>query len=120
MRAALRCGGAELELHGPIATTLAVIAGHLGARPKATLDRIARIDRERAPGDHRFERDELLALASAAHALLVDPPSPVRRARRLPDGPHPAAERVAALASWLHAQVGDTVIYDLWPGARPA
>jgi hypothetical protein len=114
MRAFVRCGDAELALHGPLATCIGVIAQHLAGRARETLDRIARIDRERAPGTHTFERDDFMNLVGAAHMLLCDPPQAVRRVRRVAEGPLPAAERIGALLAWLRERTDDVVIYDLW------
>ena len=120
MKAYVRCGDVELALHGPLATTLGVVADHLPSRARATLDRIALIDRERTPGKHDFSRDEMLELVTSAHALLAEPPLPIRRVRRVMTGPLPSAERVAVLASWLREQCGDGVVYDLWSSNHSA
>lgn len=120
MRAFVRCGELELALHGPLAACLGVVADLLDARSRTTLDRIALIDRERAPGHHRFERIELLHLAATAHALLVSPPDRVRRLRRVMTGPLPTAERIGTLVTWLRDQCGDAVVYDLWTSSTTA
>ncbi|MBA2543691.1 MAG: hypothetical protein H0V17_28875 [Deltaproteobacteria bacterium] len=111
MRAA---GGDEHALHGPLATSLGVVADHLGGRTRGTYDRIAKLDRERTPGEHAFDRVELLELMIGAHTLLCDPPEPVRKLRRLAAGPHPAARQIGELCDWLRACRDAEVIYDLW------
>ncbi len=120
MKAYLRCGAVEHALHAPLATTLSAICDHLSGRPRTTFERIAKLDRERAPGEHSFERGELLELAISAHGLLCDPPLPVRKLRRLAVGPMPAADRIGELRDWLHARSDVVVIYDLWRSISPA
>lgn len=107
----------ELELHGPLAKELDPIAAHLTAGPRRTLEAIARIDRERARGKHELAFPELFELVAAAYALLADPPTAVRRFRRIPEGaPHPHAERVAPVVAWLRdtCKACTCVHYDLW------
>ncbi len=110
-------GGApvgEHPLERPLAGTIGCVADHLGTRARGTFDRIAKLDRERTPGEHVFDRGELLELCAAAHALLVDPPAAVRRQRRVMEGPLPGADPIGALASWLGTCAEAVVIYDLW------
>jgi hypothetical protein len=117
VRAYVRISDVEHELHGPLATTLGSVADHLGGRARETFERIARIDRERAPGTHVFAHAEFVELVGAAHQLLCDPPMIVRRTRRVFAGALPAAERVGALLVWLRAHSrshADEVVYDLW------
>lgn len=105
----------QLELHGPLAGCLGVVADHLAGRARATFDRIATVDRDRARGQHVFDCEELLHLIATAHALLVEPPPTVRRIRRVPDGPLPAAERIGVLLVWLRERRhAERVAYDLW------
>jgi len=113
MRAYFRAGGVEHALDKPLASLLACVRDHLGGATRATFERIVVLDRERAPGEHLFDRGELLALIAAAHGLLVDPPPAVRRQRRVREGALPAAEPIGALAVWL-ARVDTDVVYDLW------
>ena len=103
-----------IELHRPLAATLAAVADHLPGAARATLDRIARLDRERTPGTHAFEYLELVELIGCAYALLRDPPDPIRRTRRVPRGALPAAERVGILLDWLRERPCEAVVYDLW------
>ena len=58
MRAFLRIGDDELVLRGPLAASLVGIAEFVPQRCRTTLDRIARIDRERASGGHAFARGD--------------------------------------------------------------
>ena len=110
----MRADNDEHALHGPLASCLGVVAEHLGGRSRGTYDRIAKLDRERTPGEHAFDRHELLELLVTAHGLLCDPPSSVRKARRLAAGAHPAATRIGELCDWLRACSDAEVIYDLW------
>ena len=104
-----------LELHGPLTKVIVPVIDHLGERTRATYDHIARIDRERARGIHELPAAELLHLLTAAHALLADPPAALRRTRRIPDGPHPHAERLAVVLVWLGERRSATCVhYDLW------
>lgn len=116
MRAFVRIATDELALQGPLSTCLRVVADHLAAPARTTLDRIALIDRDRAPGNHAFDCDEFLQLILSAYALLGDPPAALRKARRVPDGPLPAAERIGVLVSWVRERRAgaSSVIYDLW------
>ena len=114
MKAYIRCGEVEHALHAPLGTTLSTICDHLNGRSRTTFERIAKLDRERAPGEHSFERVELLDLAISAHGLLIDPPIAIRKLRRLAVGPMPAADRIGELRDWLHARSDVVVIYDLW------
>lgn len=114
MRAFVRIDLREHVLHGPLATCFGCVADHLGGRARETFERIARIDRERAPGTHVFDYADFVQLVGAAHMLLSEPPPVVRRARRVLAGPLPAAERIGLLLAWLHEGGGDHVVYDLW------
>jgi hypothetical protein len=114
MKAYVRCGELEHALAAPIATVLSSICDHLGGRPRVTFERIAKLDRERTPGEHAFDRLELLELVVSAHGLLCDPPLPIRKLRRVAAGPLPAADRIAELRDWLHARAEAEAIYDLW------
>ena len=114
MKAYVRCGDVEYALVAPLSTILAAICDHLPARVRPPFERIVKLDRERAPGEHPFDRIELLELAASAHGLLCDPPIPIRKLRRIAVGPLPAAERVSELRDWLAARVESDVIYDLW------
>ena len=106
----------ELQLHGPLAKMLVPVIDHLSERARATYDHISRIDRERARGKHELACGELLQLLATAHTLLHQPPLPLRRTHRLADGrPHPHAERVAAVLTWLsERREASCVHYDLW------
>lgn len=109
----------ELQLKGPLASRLLVVADHLGGLAKKTLDRIALLDRERTRGRHEFAATELIELITAAHALLADPPVEIRRSRKLPDGPHPHADHIAPLLAWLvERRDCPCVHYDLWASAK--
>ena len=121
MKAYLRVGSVEHALVAPLSTSLSPICDHIprGGRPRTTFDRIARLDRERTPGEHVFPRVELLELAISAHGLMCDPPVPIRKLRRLAVGPLPAADRIAELREWLAARVELEVVYDLWRSATP-
>lgn len=114
MKAYVRCADLEHALHAPLATTLSVICQVLPARVRPPFDRIAMLDRERTPGEHAFDRVELLDLLVVAHGLLCDPPPPIRKLRRIEIGPLPAADRVGVLRDWLAERVEVEVIYDLW------
>jgi hypothetical protein len=125
MRAFIRIAGLdaapdELELHGPLTGCIGVVADHLGGRARATFDRIATLDRDRARGEHAFDCEELLHLIATAHALLVEPPRAVRRHRRVPTGPLPSAERIGLVVVWLRSRRdrAEQVAYDLWGVAR--
>ena len=98
---------------------MTAICDHLGGRSRATFDRIAKLDREKTPGEHAFDRLELLELIVTAHGLLCDPPLTIRKLRRIAVGPLPAAERIAELRDWLVVCVQSEVIYDLWRSAQP-
>ncbi|MEO8706901.1 MAG: hypothetical protein ABI867_43140 [Kofleriaceae bacterium] len=115
MRAFIRIDLEVHELHGPLAKSLDCVAAHLPGATRDTLERLARLDRERTPGEHPFSCLELLELVAAAHGLLADPPVAVRKARRVPEGPMPAADRIGELCSWLRERRrhGDAV-YDLY------
>ena len=117
MRAYVSIGADVIELRGPLAMTLAVVAAHLPVPARATLERIARLDRERTPGEHELDRAELLELIAAAHALLADPPASVRKQRRLATGSLPGTDAIHALAGWLATCGSTVVIYDLWRSA---
>jgi hypothetical protein len=106
----------ELELHGPLTPMMVPVMDHLSERARATYDHISRIDRERARGKHELACAELLQLVASAHSLLVEPPLALRRARRLADGrPHPHAERVAVVLTWLSERRASACVhYDLW------
>ncbi len=119
MKAYVRAGEVEHALIAPLGAALNAICTHLGGRSRATFDRIAKLDRERAPGEHRFDRLELLELIVAAHGLLCDPPIPIRKLRRIAVGPLPAATQVAELRDWLAGCAHPEVIYDLWKSAQP-
>jgi hypothetical protein len=114
MRAFLRANRDEHALHGPLTACLAVVADHLGGPSRSTFDRMAKLDRERTPGEHVFDRRELLEMVAMAHALLAAPPDKLRRLRRVPEGPLPTAERIGLLRDWLQACCESVVIYDLW------
>jgi hypothetical protein len=114
MRAFVRAGQIEHALDRPLCMTLTSVAELLGGRPRATFDRIARLDRERTPGEHAFERIELLELVAAAHSLLADPPDKLRRVRRVLTGPLPAADGIGRLVAWLRERSDATVTYELW------
>jgi hypothetical protein len=120
MNAFLRAGNAEHALDRPLTQCLLAVADHLGSSVRVTFDRIAKLDRERTPGEHVFDRHELLSLVAVAHALLAQPPEKVRRVRRVPDGPLPTAERMALLRDWLQAQPASDVVYDLWRSSTTA
>jgi len=107
----------ELALRGPLAAALVPVIDHLAERHRATYDHISRIDRERARGKHELAFADLLQLVAAAHALLVAPPIEMRRARHLPDGPHPHTERVQLVLAWLSERRDAACVhYDLWSG----
>ena len=114
-------GVAEIELTGPLAKMLDPVAAHLASTAKRTLDAIARIDRERARGKHELAFADLLELVAAAHALLSDPPSAVRKFRRIPDGvPHPNTEPVGNVLVWLRERRACACVhYDLWSSSTP-
>jgi hypothetical protein len=114
-------GVAEVELTGPLAKMLDPIAAHLTSTARRTLDAIARIDRERARGKHELAFADLLELVAAAHALLSDPPSAVRKFRRIPDGvPHPNTEHIRNLLVWLRDRRSCACVhYDLWSSTTP-
>lgn len=114
MKAYVRCGEVEHALVAPVSTVFGPICDHLGGRSRSTFERIAKLDRERTPGEHAFDRLELLELVLAAHSLLCDPPMPVRKLRRVAEGPLPSADRIGELCEWLRAQREAQVIYDLW------
>ena len=114
MKAYVRAGQLEHALDKPLCLTIGCVADHLGGRARQTFDRIARLDRERAPGEHAFERGELLELVVAAHALLGEPPDKVRRLRRVTSGRLHGADAIGELATWLRACRDETVVYDLW------
>lgn len=118
VKAYVRAGSVEHALVAPLGAVLSAICDHLGGRPRATFDRIAKLDRERTPGEHRFDRLELLELVITAHGLLCDPPVPIRKLRRLAVGPLPAADRVRELGDWLTACAEAEVIYDLWRSSQ--
>jgi hypothetical protein len=109
-------GAVEHELPGPLAKLLEPISAHLTSNARKTLEHIARIDRERARGKHELAYVDLLELVAGAHSLLSDPPSAVRKFRRIPDGlPHPSTERIGALLAWLRERRACTCVhYDLW------
>jgi hypothetical protein len=109
----------EIQLKGPLASRLLVVAEHLGGCAKKTLDRLALLDRERTRGRHEFPAADFVELITAAHALLADPPVEIRRSRKLPDGPHPHADHIAPLLTWLAERHGCTCVhYDLWTSAK--
>jgi hypothetical protein len=110
----------ELEIKGPLASRLLVIADHLTNPCKKTLDRLALLDRERTRGRHEFAAHDFVELIATAHALLADPPVEIRKTRKLADGPHPHAEHVAPLLAWLVERKGSCacVHYDLWVSAK--
>jgi hypothetical protein len=108
----------EHALHGPLTGCLAVVADHLGGSTRTTFDKMAKLDRERTPGEHAFDRRELLELVAMAHALLAAPPDKLRRLRRVPEGPLPTAERIGLLRDWLQVCCESVVIYDLWRSVR--
>jgi len=109
----------ELALRGPLAAALVAVIDHLPDRHRAIYDHISRIDRERARGKHELAFADLLHLISAAHALLVAPPVEMRRARHLPDGPHPHSDRVEPVLVWLSERRDATCVhYDLWGTAQ--
>jgi len=114
VRAYFRAGGIEHALDRPIVALVSCIADHLNGRARTIYDRLAVLDRERTPGEHEIDRLELLELVTSAHALLADPPTAVRKLRRLPVGPHPAAAPIGELSVWLRARVEACVVYDLW------
>jgi hypothetical protein len=115
VRAYVSIGTDVHELHGPLATCLRCIAEHLPGSTRETLARIALLDRDRTPGKHAFACGEFFELVAAAHGLLADPPVVVRKARRVPEGPMPAAERIGVLVAWLRDRRGHpTVVYDLY------
>ncbi len=114
MKAYVRCGEVEHALIAPLGATLGTICDHLGGRSRSTFDRIAKLDRERTPGEHPFDRVELLELLVTAHDLLRDPPLPIRRLRRIASGPLPGADRVGVLRDWLSDRAESEAVYDLW------
>jgi hypothetical protein len=121
MKAYLRAGDAEHALHEPLSRCLLAVADHLGSSVRVTFDRIAKLDRERTPGEHVFDRHEMLQLVAVAHALLAQPPDKVRRLRRVAEGPLPTAERIGLLRDWLQQCSQELVVYDLWRSlATPA
>ena len=98
---------------------MTAICDHLPARVRPSFDRIAKLDREKTPGEHAFDRLELLELIVTAHGLLCDPPMPIRKLRRIAIGPLPAAEGIAELRDWLALCAQQEVIYDLWRSSQP-
>lgn len=114
MKAYVRCGDGEHELIAPLGSAFKPISDHLPSRVRVPFDRIALLDRERTPGEHCFDRLELLELLIAAHELLRDPPSPIRKLRRVEVGPLPAADQIGELCAWLRARAEAEVVYDLW------
>lgn len=120
MKAYLRCDACEHALAAPLSTVISAICDHLPSRVRQPFDRIARLDRERAPGEHTFDRLELVELVVVAHGLLLDPPLPIRKLRRIAVGPLPAAERIGVLRDWLLARGEPEVIYDLWRAHQPS
>jgi hypothetical protein len=116
MKAFVRAPGGDCQhaLHGPLSACIAPVADVLGGVARATFDKISKLDRERTPGEHVFDRHELLQLVAVAHALLAQPPDKVRRLRRVPEGPLPTAERIGLLRDWLQTVAEPEVVYDLW------
>ena len=119
MKAYVRCGDGEHALITPLAGAFGPICDHLPSRVRVLFDRIAKLDRERQRGEHVFERVDLLELVVAAYDLLCDPPTQIRKLRRIGIGPLPAAERIGELRDWLAARPEAEVIYDLWRSTTP-
>lgn len=114
MKAFIRAGDAEHALSDPLSRCLLAVADHLGSSVRITFEKIAKLDRERTPGEHVIDRHELLQLVAVAHALLAQPPEKVRRVRRVPDGPLPTADRIGLLRDWLQTRPETDIVYDLW------
>jgi hypothetical protein len=116
VQAYLRHAVREHVLSGPLGAQLSSLSGHLDGRARATLDVVARIDRERTRGGHAFERVEIVHLLVTAHGLFADPPAALRQARRLADGPHPAARAFGDTVAWLRECLdAHPIVYDLYP-----
>jgi hypothetical protein len=114
MKAFVRAGDTEHALHGPLSQCLLAVSDHLGSGVRSRSSFAIRSNVTRTPGEHVFDRHELLQLVAVAHALLAQPPEKVRRMRRVPEGPLPTAERIGLFRDWLTSQPGAEVIYDLW------